>query len=449
MVEFTGERIVPGCVDEDLFHEHHSRYAFAASIARDRLCLDAGCGLGYGTAMLAEVAGIVCGIDLDPMTVAEAAQRYGRPNTRYTVADVTAIPYAASIFDLVVSFEVVEHLSEWASYLRELRRVVSPQGVVLISTPNRDYYSLSRGESGPNPFHVHEFDYDEFRNAVREVFPYVEIFGQNVVPGISFFSDVARPDSGLYRTRERASVQDAQFYLAVCSPSPLPPIPEYFYLAATGNVLSERARHIALLEQEIKTKTQWLNETTASLSALQAAHTTLEQELRNRSAWALEQTSTLEARNQQLASSLDAKCEELEVAVNRLREAESLVEDRTSWAKGLDDHNQVLRDRIRQLEEELAATREALERANQETAEMRQALDDTASLRHQELGLLAGIFGMDSSEAEPSITSIAQNAREALSRSEQRLELLHAVRASRWLRLSRHAGLGPDLTHLP
>jgi SAM-dependent methyltransferase len=456
MVEFTGERIIPGCVDDDLFHEHHSRYAFAASLAANKRCLDAGCGLGYGTAMLAEVASTVCGVDLDPVTVAEAERRYRRPNACYTVADVTAVPYATSSFDLIVSFEVVEHLNDWALYLRELARVASPTGVVLISTPNRDYYAMSRGESGPNPFHVHEFSYDEFQDALREVFPCVEIFGQNVVPGISFFSDVARPEFRAYRNRDRAGVADAQFYLAVCSHSALPPIPEYLYLAATGNVLSERARHINLLEQEIKTKTQWLDENTASLSALQAAHLALEEELRERSAWALEQTSDLEAQNRQLAGSLEAKCRELENAVNRLREAEALVEGRTRWAKDLDAHNLILRDRIAQLEEELTtnrecltATREELDRSRGEMENLQRALDDTAFLRHQELGLLAGIFGMESAEADASITSIAHAAREALKRSEERLQLLHGVRTSRWLRLGRRMGLGPDLTELP
>jgi chromosome segregation ATPase len=244
--------------------------------------------------------------------------------------------------------------------------------------------------------------------------------------------------------------------LAVCSHSALPPIPEYLYLAATGNVLSERARHINLLEQEIKTKTQWLDENTASLSALQAAHLALEEELRERSAWALEQTSDLEAQNRQLAGSLEAKCRELENAVNRLREAEELVEGRTQWAKDLDAHNLILRDRIAQLEEELTtnrecltATREELDGSRGEMENLQRALDDTAFLRHQELGLLAGIFGMESAEADASITSIAHAAREALKRSEERLQLLHGVRTSRWLRLGRRMGLGPDLTELP
>jgi SAM-dependent methyltransferase len=449
MVEFTGERIVPGSVDEDLFQEHHSRYAFAASIAANKRCLDAGCGLGYGTAMLAEVAESVCAVDLDPTTVAEAERRYRGPNAHYALADVTAVPYQSSYFDLIVSFEVVEHLSNWTLYLREMARVVSQSGMVLISTPNRDYYALSRGDSGPNPFHIHEFSYNEFLEALREVFPYVKILGQNVVPGISFFSDTASAEFGAYRNQARARVANAQFYLAVCSHSALPPIPEYLYLGATGNILSERARHINLLEQEIKTKTQWLNENTASLSALQAAHLKLEEELRQRSTWALEQTTQLEAQNQQLAGALEAKCRELETAVNGLRDAEELVAERTRWAKELDSHNLVLRDRISHLEEQLTSTRDALDQARGEAEALQRALDDTASLRHQELGLLAGIFGMESSGGEASITSIAESARMALNRSEERLKLLRAASASRWLRLGRRIGIGPDLTKLP
>lgn len=449
MVEFTGERIVPGCVDDDLLQEHQSRYHFAASLASRKRCLDAGCGLGYGAAILAETAASVCAVDVDPITVSEASTRYHRPNARFTLADVTGLPFRNSTFECVVSFEVVEHLPGWPHFLRELARVTTSDGIVMISTPNRDYYAASRGESGPNPFHVHEFDYQEFHDALLQVFPHVRIFGQNAVPGICFFSHEASSPFTVHSQQSDARVPDAQFYLAVCSQSPLPSIPGFAYLSSTGNVLRERARHIALLKDEIQTKTKWLEESTASLAALQSAHTALEDEFRTRSEWAITQIASLEARNQELASSLDSKCAELETAVHRLHEAEESVLERTQWAKELDAHNLVLRERIAQLEHKLAATQSSLQEAQQQVLTLQTALDNTESLRHQEIRSLAEVFGIDTEQEEPTIPSIVRTAGEALQRSEERLRCLETIRRSRWTRLGRSFGLGPDLSQLP
>ena len=92
----------------------------------------------------------------------------------------------SAAFDLVVAFEVIEHLDRWQELLAEANRVLKSSGVLLVSTPNRDYYAESRGEAGPNPFHRHEFDYDEFRRLLEAVFPYVRIWTQNHAEAIVF-----------------------------------------------------------------------------------------------------------------------------------------------------------------------------------------------------------------------------------------------------------------------
>ena len=63
----------------------------------------------------------------------------------------------------MVAFEVIEHLEDWRDFLREVRRVLAPRGQFIVSTPNKLYYTESRGATGANPFHVHEFDFEEFR----------------------------------------------------------------------------------------------------------------------------------------------------------------------------------------------------------------------------------------------------------------------------------------------
>src|SRR5579883_1695375 len=112
LAEFTGERVIPGEVDVDLLNEHLARYAFAARLARGKRVLDAGCGAGYGSAELAEMAEEVTGVDVAPEAVAYANEHYTLPNLRFEQGSCTSLAYGDGCFDLVVAFEVIEHLED-------------------------------------------------------------------------------------------------------------------------------------------------------------------------------------------------------------------------------------------------------------------------------------------------------------------------------------------------
>ena len=102
-IEFTGERVVPGRVDEDLWNEHLARYAFSERFCRGRRVLDAGCGTGYGANQLALTAELVVGVDIAEDALAYAASEYSRPNLGFVQASCTALPFTAASFDLVVT----------------------------------------------------------------------------------------------------------------------------------------------------------------------------------------------------------------------------------------------------------------------------------------------------------------------------------------------------------
>src|SRR5579863_6186649 len=123
--EFTGERVIPDEVDVDLLNEHMARYTFAARLARGKRVLDAGCGAGYGSVELAHLAQSVAGVDRAPEAINYARGHYSLPNLFFTQASCTAMPFPGGAFDLVVAFEVIEHLEDWREFLLESRRVLS------------------------------------------------------------------------------------------------------------------------------------------------------------------------------------------------------------------------------------------------------------------------------------------------------------------------------------
>src|SRR4051812_23591407 len=135
--EFTGERVIPGQVDVDLLNEHMARYTFAARLARGKRVLDAGCGAGYGSAVLAHTASFVVGADVSADAVEFARANYRLPNLAFERSSCASLPHPDGAFDLVVAFEVIEHLETWREFLLEARRMLAPNGQFIVSTPNK------------------------------------------------------------------------------------------------------------------------------------------------------------------------------------------------------------------------------------------------------------------------------------------------------------------------
>jgi SAM-dependent methyltransferase len=155
---------------------HASRYRFAAPYVRGRRVLDIACGTGYGLTILHEQGGgrTVIGVDAD-FGAARAARRCGPA----LVADGARLPFQDRSFDVVTSFETLEHLHEREAFLSELARVLTPGGVCLLSTPNALQTQPLNG-TPRNPFHVHEYTPDELRASLTSHFASVEMLGQDL-----------------------------------------------------------------------------------------------------------------------------------------------------------------------------------------------------------------------------------------------------------------------------
>ncbi len=361
MVEFTGERVIPGQVNDDLWSEHLARYAFARRYAQGKRVLDAGCGTGYGSAELAQSAAEVTGLDISADAIEYATASYPIPGLRFLESSCTAMPLPPSSFDLVVAFEVIEHLGDYRAFLRECARVLTHEGLLIVSSPNKRYYAETRAATGPNPFHEHEFEAEEFVRELEQVFPNVRLLLQNRVesfafhPAVSFWPAEARIDGG------GGSAEDAHFFIGMCSARALPEPKSFVYVPKAANVLRERELHVEALQQQ-------LAQIKADREALLQFHRqqTLELEERNRWAQALDadlkaagervvalqneaaelaegyraQMARMEEQDRvktewarKASAELEAKCQELAHCVSLLDQAEATVRERTEWAQ--------------------------------------------------------------------------------------------------------------------
>ncbi|MGQ9771550.1 MAG: class I SAM-dependent methyltransferase [Thermogutta sp.] len=163
-----------------LTRQHLARYEWAAAMVADKVVVDAACGTGYGSAMLARAgAKKVIGVDL----AAEAMERAGtyiRHGLEFVLGSVTDLPFPDATFDVYVSFETIEHVEDDEAFLREARRVIKPEGMLLLSTPNRLLTNPRLPPQGKpfNRYHVREYTRDELLDLVAKYFSSCEVFAQ-------------------------------------------------------------------------------------------------------------------------------------------------------------------------------------------------------------------------------------------------------------------------------
>lgn len=225
-LEFTGERFTPECVRE-IWYEHMHRYAFAARFVQGCDVLDAACGEGYGSALLADAARSVLGIDISDQVIEHAGRRYGeRRNLRFEHGDAAHLTLPDRSVDVVVSFETLEHLSQQEALVAGFARVLREDGLLLISSPDKATYSDARGFR--NEFHVRELYRGEFLELLTAHFPYVHLYGQRLLFQSSLWS-LQGDAHGASATTMHEGMRLAQgldyppvYYLALCSRHAIP-----------------------------------------------------------------------------------------------------------------------------------------------------------------------------------------------------------------------------------
>jgi SAM-dependent methyltransferase len=219
------ERAAPEEMSEHLMEsEHRGRYLWAAELADGLEVIDAGCGTGYGSEILAAAgASRVVGVDISTEAIEYARAASSHASNEFQLGSLHELPFADASFDLAVCFEVIEHVEEQPRAIAELRRVLKSGGLLAISSPNRDVYPPG------NPHHLHEFVPDELATALGDEFANVHLYRQSPWLAAAIFDDDESRSTGIDAAMQPKVVKlaavepGAEMYtVALASDGPLP-----------------------------------------------------------------------------------------------------------------------------------------------------------------------------------------------------------------------------------
>jgi ubiquinone/menaquinone biosynthesis C-methylase UbiE len=185
-INWTGERLETSIYTRDAI-DHLHRYAIVNTYIRGKIVLDIACGEGYGSYLMSDKAALVYGVDIDSNTVSEAKIKYNKPNIKFNVGSTDNIPLEDASIDVIVSFETIEHHDKHERMMLEIKRVLKPSGVLILSTPDKLYYSDNRNFN--NKFHIKELYKSEFIQLVSKYFKKYQLLNQMYVNGNSIIKN--------------------------------------------------------------------------------------------------------------------------------------------------------------------------------------------------------------------------------------------------------------------
>lgn len=175
----TGEDVKDSSM---LFFRHMAVYLFCLEYVKDKKVLELGCGDGYGSFILAKKAKTIIATDIDKKTISEAQKKYKLRGLKFACLDALSLPYEDE-FDVVISFQVIEHVKDVRLYLSNIKKVLKKNGVFILSTPNR-LLRLYKGQKPWNRFHIEEYEESKLKNMLEKHFPAVEMLGVHAAPVI-------------------------------------------------------------------------------------------------------------------------------------------------------------------------------------------------------------------------------------------------------------------------
>jgi len=419
MIEFTGERFVPtehGVIRQ----EHLHRYAWCLPLVEGKDVLDVASGEGYGSAMLASKARSVRGVDISHDAVNHAAERYAAlGNLQYLQGSAAAIPLADDSVDVVVSFETIEHLLEQDEMMAEIRRVLRPDGILVMSSPNKEVYSDQAGYH--NDYHVKELYLNEFRALLEKYFPAVELSGHRMAVCSTITPLDGAPEQQVFQaladTGERveqrvAHMPAAVYFVAIAAADRgLIPVLPASVLYAEGEDLYNHHHEVA----------RWAKAQDAEIASLRG-HVQREQaEVGSLHGHLSQQQNALE----KLAGEFEQQRQTVESLAGELEHQRQLMNSRGIELQQKQHHAEVLernlahaqnvlsveRDHARRLEGAIAALWEAKIQLEVDLSNLLGSARDDLHKHHLDIGLLMASAGGVSSES-PAADLAADRRRE-------------------------------------
>ncbi|HSX07920.1 MAG TPA: class I SAM-dependent methyltransferase [Candidatus Saccharimonadales bacterium] len=271
----TGERMIPEFHKGDLIYaEHLTRYMCAQELVRGKVVLDIASGSGYGSQLLAKTAKKVYGVDVDKGAVEYARQQFPAQNLEYKVGDGESIPLEDNSVDVVITFETIEHIKDYRKFIDEMKRVLKPDGIAIVSTPN----DLEFAEG--NHFHLHEFEYKELVALLKKDFKNIDSYYQGTWKYVAVGDETLIKSEGAIEvpTLNLAPLKTEQclyFYL-VCSNRKIEQNEKIAPLAALGGHYSDRQIIGAHMSAELQ-----IEKVANHMRELEAKNSVLEAELQN------------------------------------------------------------------------------------------------------------------------------------------------------------------------
>jgi ubiquinone/menaquinone biosynthesis C-methylase UbiE len=187
MEKWSGERLET-FIFGDTAVEHLHRYSMASILVKDKVVLDIACGEGYGSLLLSKIALQVIGVDIDAKVINNASLKYKNNNLKFLTGSAESIPVDDKSIDVLVSFETIEHHDKHDEMFMEIKRVLKPNGILLMSSPDKKHY-IQLGKN--NPFHIKELFLEEFEKLVFKYFQYSEMYFQKCVNGSSLIANIS------------------------------------------------------------------------------------------------------------------------------------------------------------------------------------------------------------------------------------------------------------------
>lgn len=260
------ERMVPEFHKGTLtYAEHLTRYLPAQALVTNKIVLDIACGSGYGAKLLASKAKKVYGVDINETSISYARKHYGAKNIEYKVGDGERIPLEDNSVNVITTFETIEHIKDYQKFLKEVKRVLKPDGLAVISTPN----DLEFAEG--NHFHQHEFEYEELMGLLRRDYKYIDSYYQATWKYVAVGS-------------EKLMKSEGAISIPVTSFSPKPPEQYlYFYFLCSNRQILEKIKPMAALGEHYSDRAL-VKEKSAAIESLKSAKLEVEnlkQEIKN------------------------------------------------------------------------------------------------------------------------------------------------------------------------